>query len=196
MGFVRVYPVLLALFWFVGCGPTIQSIDVGQTPVMGDVDASHVLVVFSDFECPFCKHAAFTLKHFSDQNPKSAAIYFKHFPLRQHRMAHQAALAAEAARRQGKFWEMHDIIFEHADQLERDEFKQFAMDIGLDVDKFVKDIEHPEVAARIAADRQEGEDLGLLGTPFFVLDGKPFDGRMSELLARLKSEPREPDKPK
>lgn len=194
MGFIRAYPFLLAVYLATGCGSTTQAISVGQTPVMGDVHASHVLVVFSDFQCPFCKSVAFTLKRFTDQNPKSVAIYFKHFPLRRHRMAYHAALAAEAARRQGKFWEMHDMIFAHADQLEMDKFEQFAVNIGLDIQKFIEDINRPEVAARIAADRQEGEELGLLGTPFLVLDGKPFDGRISELLARLKSEPYEPDK--
>ena len=182
--------VTFALILFVvgslwGCGAARTVIHTADTPMMGEKSAPHVLVVYSDFQCPFCKQAAMMLQQFVARHPKDAAIYFKHFPLRQHPMAYRAALAAQAANLQGQFWPMHDLIFANAGGLTPHRFVQFAKTIGLDVEKFNVDIESDAVVARIAADKQEGEDLGLQGTPFFVLDGKPFDGRMSALLTKL-----------
>jgi protein-disulfide isomerase len=182
--FFSVFGVLLF-----GCGSVGQRLDTVKTPMMGDSSAPHVLVVFSDFECPFCKSAARSLKALSKAHPRNAAIYFKHFPLPQHRMAEKAAFAAEAAHRQGKFWQMHDMIFAHAGRLTPGIFEGFARKLELDVVKFNTDMTHPDVAERVAADKREGERLGLLGTPFFVLDGRPFDGRFSDLLEQLKSTP-------
>jgi protein-disulfide isomerase len=168
------------------CGSVHQRIDVEETPVMGDRHAPHVLVVYSDFECPYCKRTARALRRFVDVHPDRAVVYFKYFPLRQHIHSQRAAQAAEAARLQGKFWEMHDLIFSHAGGLDREIFVTFAADIGLDVDQFQKDWMSKAVLDRIASDRAEGDALGLWGTPFFILDGTPFNGRLEELLERMK----------
>jgi protein-disulfide isomerase len=119
-------------------------------------------------------------------HPDRAAIYFKHYPLTQHRFAKKAARAAEAARLQGRFWEMHDQLFSHQGGLNDGIFSALAEEIGLDVVKFEQDMGSKEVRSKIASDREEGETLGLWGTPFFVLDGAPFNGSLEALFLRLK----------
>jgi protein-disulfide isomerase len=178
----------LATMLLVGCGSAVYTIDTVNAPVLGDPGAPHVLVVYSDFECPFCKRTAFRLKRFIADHPDRVRLYFKHYPLRQHRFAMKAAIAAEAARRQNKFWQMHDLIFANADNLDEGTFERLASEIRLDIEQFRKDMESPAVKRQVTADRDEGEALGLWGTPFFVLDGKPYDGSVETLIERLKRE--------
>ena len=174
------------LVWLIAaCGSVVYTVPVADAPMMGDKGAPHQLAVYSDFECPFCKRTAAALKEFAMTHPKRAAIYFKHYPLRQHPHSMRAARAAEAAHLQGKFWEMHDLIFAHQGGLNDGIFIQLAEQLGLDVAKFEADMKSETASARVASDMSEAEAIGLWGTPFFVLDGAPFNGRLSELLSRL-----------
>jgi protein-disulfide isomerase len=103
-------------------------------------------------------------------------IVFKHMPLSIHPKAPAAHAAAEAAHRQGKFWEMHDKIFENQREMSPEKYVGYATEIGLDVEQFKKDVASPEVKSRIDADTQEAQKLGATGTPAFFVNGRFLSG--------------------
>ena len=103
-------------------------------------------------------------------------IVFKHMPLPMHSNAPLAHAAAEAAYRQGRFWEMHDAIFEAQRELSLERFLQHAATIGLDIERFKKDIDSDSVKARIEADVAAAEKLGVTGTPAFFVNGRFLSG--------------------
>jgi protein-disulfide isomerase len=108
-------------------------------------------------------------------------IVFKHLPLAMHKQAPAAHAAAEAAHRQGRFWEMHDLIFANQRQLSADKFYEHAATLNLDVEQFKKDYLSAEVKKAVDADAKEAGSLGVTGTPGFFINGrflsgaKPFD---------------------
>ena len=101
---------------------------------------------------------------------------FKHLPLRMHSKAPAAHAAAEAAHRQGKFWEMHDRIFANQRQLSPEKYLEYAQEIGLDLDKFKRDSASPEVKKRVDDDAQQAASLGVTGTPGFFVNGRLLSG--------------------
>ncbi len=103
-------------------------------------------------------------------------IVFKHLPLRMHSKAPAAHAAAEAAHRQGKFWEMHDRIFANQRQLSPEKYLEYAQEIGLDLDKFKRDSASPEVKKRVDDDAQQAASLGVTGTPGFFVNGRFLSG--------------------
>jgi protein-disulfide isomerase len=103
-------------------------------------------------------------------------VVFKHLPLGIHPQAAPAAYASEAAHRQGKFWEMHDLIFENQQNMSEQAYVSYAEQIGLDVEKFKADMASDEVKAVIDADSQEANALGVSGTPAFFVNGKHMSG--------------------
>jgi protein-disulfide isomerase len=139
------------------------------------------IVLYSDFQCPFCAQLS---KPFRELQTKGVdgvkpQVTFKHFPLVIHpkaQLAHQAALAAAE---QGKFWEMHDLLFANQRGAERENLLAYAQQLGLNIDRFKKDLDNAQVKARIEADKADGEKLGLTGTPTFFVNGKPYVGARS-----------------
>ncbi len=103
-------------------------------------------------------------------------IVFKHMPLSNHPKAPAAHAAAEAAYRQGKFWEMHDKIFENQREMSPQKYEEYAAEIGLDVEQFKRDIASAEVKGRIDADTQDAAKLGATGTPAFFVNGRYLSG--------------------
>ena len=101
---------------------------------------------------------------------------FKHLPLGIHPQAAPAAYASEAAHRQGKFWEMHDLIFENQQSMSEQVYVSYAEDLDLNVDQFKADMASPEVKARVDADAREANALGVTGTPAFFINGKHMSG--------------------
>lgn len=145
--------------------------------IRGDKNAKVTLVEFSDFECPACKaYEPFSEKVVNDYQGKVRLVY-KEYPLQQHSNAFTAASAAEAAGLQGKFWQMHDILFEKQDEWASlndptATFKKYASSLKLNLDKFQKDMNSQAVKDKINKDMDEGNNIGLQGTPTFVLDGQ------------------------
>jgi protein-disulfide isomerase len=160
---------------------------VPDAPSVGEVNAPFQVVMFSDFQCPYCRSAALRMNEVIKEYPKKVHLTFKHFPLRQHPQAAKAAAASEAARMQGKFWEMHDLLFNNAPSLSDASYSEFAAMLGLDVEKFTADMSSETVAARIAADRAEADILGLDGTPFLVVNGKPYRGSFVDLIRDIEN---------
>jgi protein-disulfide isomerase len=152
------------------------TISVKGSPALGSSDAEVEIVEFSDFQCPFCSRVWPTLEKVRQEYGDDVRIVFKHLPLRIHPKAPAAHAAAEAAHRQGKFWEMHDAIFANPRELSPEQFEKYAQEIGLDVDKFKKDVASPDVKARVDADQSEAAKLGVSGTPSFFINGRYLSG--------------------
>ncbi|HSG06141.1 MAG TPA: thioredoxin domain-containing protein [Nitrospiria bacterium] len=150
----------------------------------GSPEADTILIEYSDFQCPACGAYYPILKRLFEEFGDRILFIYRHFPLKQHAHAELAARAAEAAGKQGKFWEMHDQIFENQKEwsgLEdaAETFSGFARDIGLDMDRFKTDMESPETLGSIAADYDSGLAANLQGTPTFYLNGAEIDNPRS-----------------
>ncbi len=163
----------------------IQQIDVGDSPIRGAVDAPVTLVVFDDFQCPYCARTAPVLKQVLDNNPKTVRLVLKNFPLQMHPFARKAALAALAAGRQGKYWQMHDLLFENSRQLSDKKIEALARQLKLDMDRWRKDMNDPALQARIDADLRQGQKLGVRGTPTLYVNGRLVRDRSPQGLQQL-----------
>ncbi len=150
-------------------------------PARGPADAKLTVVLFSDFQCPFCSRVEPSLKQLLDAFPGQVRLVWKHQPLPMHSQAMPAALATEAAREQGKFWPMHDKLFANQQALDDATFKRYAKEIGLDLKRFERDYAAKKGEARIAEDMKLGHSVGANGTPtmFFncrqVVGALPFE---------------------
>ncbi len=152
---------------------TPKDIPVEGRPTYGNENAPVTVVVFADFECPHCKIEAPLLRKSVQSYRGRAKLVFRHFPLRMHARAQQAALACEAAHLQGKFWEMHDLVFDHQTQLEDEDLERYASQIsGLDVAKWKTDYVSDAVELSVAKDRKMGETLDIQGTPAVYINGR------------------------
>ena len=146
--------------------------------VSGSPAAKHVLVEYSDFQCPACGAYYPIVKQLAREYGDRVRIVYRDFPLSEiHRNARAAAFAAEAAGKQGKFWEMHDLLFERQKSWESsndaaDIFLGYGRELGLDADKFVADINSTEVRDNVDRDRQSGLRSGVNSTPTFFFDGR------------------------
>lgn len=149
--------------------------ELGDAPVRGPTDAKVTIVVWTDFECPFCQRAAPTVDSLLENHPKDVRLVFRHQPLAFHARALPAAIASEAARRQGKFWEFHDGLFA-ADALEEEDLVRIAGGIGLDLKRFEQDRADPAVKARVTSDSEAGIAVGADGTPTFFFNGRRVGG--------------------
>ncbi|MCA9308845.1 thioredoxin domain-containing protein [Candidatus Saccharibacteria bacterium] len=151
--------------------------------VRGNKEAKVVLIEFGDFQCPGCGAAYPVIKSLESTYGDDVAFVFRHFPLTQaHPNAFAAARAAEAAGEQGKFFEMHDKLFEsqtiwgQSTDNQQELFEGYAKELNLNMDKFKKDYASEEVASRINQDRSIGQqDFDVKATPTFVLNGKKLD---------------------
>lgn len=146
--------------------------------VKGSRKARVVLVEYSDFQCPACQFYAGWLSQLAESFGEDIAIVYRHFPLKSiHQQAELAAVASEAAGRQGMFWEYHDILFEHqkewaGNKKAHDLFVSYALMLNLNKETFVSDIEDFGIKEKVRRDLAEGESLGVRGTPTFYLQGK------------------------
>jgi protein-disulfide isomerase len=143
----------------------------------GGANAPVTLEEFSDFQCPACGGLEPGLRRVVNDYGERVRLVFRNFPLSMHRYAFQAARAAEAAGQQGKFWEMHDLIYDNqkewSEAMEpRVQFDAYATRIGLDVQKFKADMERQDLADRIKADYARGMSLDVHGTPTVYLNGR------------------------
>jgi protein-disulfide isomerase len=141
------------------------------------VSSPVVLEEYGDYQCPPCGLLYPVLKDIEHEYGKQLQIVFHHFPLAKiHKNAMNAARAAEAARNQGKFWEMHDRLYRNQNAWKdlddpRPMFIQYAQELGLNTDRFTRDIDSPEVEQRINSDMQKGTSVGVTGTPTVFIDG-------------------------
>ena len=162
-------------------GPDVEhayTIPVGKSPVKGPTDASVTIVEFSDYQCPFCARSEPLIQQALAAYPTQVRLVYKHFPLVAiHPQAMNAALAAAAAQRQGKFWEMHDILFANQRALAPEQIREYARQIGLDMAKFEADLQSDEVKALVQEDSQLAQRVGVRGTPTIFVNGKLLQNR-------------------
>ena len=151
-------------------------IPTAGAPATGPADAKITLVEFSDFECPYCSKAIADVKDIMAAYPGKIRLIYKQFPLSMHPHAQFAAVASLAARDQGKFWEMHDKLFANFRQLNRQNILLWANQIGLNMDKFVADLDSGKYGPAIQKDIKDGEVAGVYGTPAFFINGMHYNG--------------------
>jgi len=156
---------------------TLKPAVTDEDHLEGNKEATLELVEYGDYECPHCGHAHPILKKIVKEFGPRLKFVFRNFPLSEmHPHAVSAAVAAEAAARQGKFWEMHDIIFEHQHHLEPGDLHMYAKKIGLDLQQFMNDIQDNAIIDHINDDIESGLRSGVNGTPSFYINGKKYEG--------------------
>lgn len=146
---------------------------------LGDLKAPVQLIVYSDFECPYCAAFSDTLKRAREEFGGKLAVAFRHFPLTPiHYNSLTAAIASECAGEQGKFWEMHDRLFKNnmEDKFFPEEFKKDAQEIGLNAAKFNECLDKKEFKDKVLGQMAEGQNAGITGTPGNFVDKEPVPG--------------------
>lgn len=152
------------------------TVNMAGAPTLGPDDAPVTLVEFSDFQCPFCARVTPTLYQIRDEYGDQVRIVFKHLPLSFHSKAPAAHAASMAAHKQGKFWEMHDKIFENQRAMSEANYVVWAGEIDLDVEQFEKDRKSAQAKAHVDGDAKEAGSLGVSGTPGFFINGRYMSG--------------------
>jgi protein-disulfide isomerase len=153
-------------------------VDLGDAPVRGPRNALVTVVVFSDFECPFCARVEPTLARIMEAYKGKVRLVWKDYPLPFHQKAMPAALAARAAGAQGKFWEMHDRLFARGGALDRAALEKHAQELGLDLPAFRAALDSEKDRAAVQADQRQGSTAGVTGTPAFFVNGVMLAGAL------------------
>jgi protein-disulfide isomerase len=149
----------------------VQDINVTGAPFKGTSEAPVTIVIFTDFQCPYCARIVSVLNEVLEKNQGKVKLVFKNFPLNMHQFARKAAAAALAAGKQGKFWEFHDRLFQNYNRLNDQVLQEQAQQLGLDMQKFEKDMNDPQIAQVINQDLQDGAKAGVRGTPTIYVNG-------------------------
>ncbi len=142
-----------------------------QGPEKGPSEAAITVIIFTDFECPFCSKAHQKIMDLHSRYPQDVRVIFRHFPLKMHKNAHVAAYAAACAHLQGKFWPYADLLFKNQRKLGRTKLFDYAKQVGLDMEMFKQNMESGGGKKIVAADNAEGLELGLHSTPSLFFNG-------------------------
>jgi protein-disulfide isomerase len=164
------------------------AVDDDRDHVQGPADAAVTLVEYGDYECPYCGAAYPIVKELQARMRDRLRFVFRNFPITtSHPHAEQAAEAAEAAAAQGRFWEMHDLLYENQRRLRDQDLHAYAEQLGIDVERFDKDLAEHVHAPRVREDFMSGVRSGVNGTPSFYVNGTRHDDSydLDTLLAAL-----------
>ena len=159
--------------------PAKADVGTDDDAVRGEEDAPVTIIEFSDFQCPFCERFySQTLPQLEEEyiSTGKVKLVYRDFPLSFHQEAQPAAEAAECAGEQGKYWEMHDKIFENQASLSNANYKKWAIDIGLNTAKFNTCLDSGAMASEVQKDFTDGQASGVQGTPAFFVNGKLVSG--------------------
>jgi protein-disulfide isomerase len=149
----------------------VQDINSAGSPFKGAADAPVTIALFTDFQCPYCARILPLLNQVLEKYQGKVKLVFKNFPLSTHQFARKAAAAALAAGKQGKFWELHDRLFQNYNRLNDQVVQEQAKELGLDLQKFDKDMADPQIMQVINQDLQDGAKAGVRGTPTLFVNG-------------------------
>jgi thiol-disulfide isomerase/thioredoxin len=152
-----------------------QAIPIDGSPTRGSATARVTLVEFADFECPFCQQMAPKLDAIVEKRKEHVLFVYKFMPLKAHPHGVPAARAAIAAQQQGKFWEMHHLLFANREHLEPADLEGYAKGLGLDMDRFHADVDSAQTSSRLDTDRRLADGLNVHGTPTIFIDGREYD---------------------
>ena len=165
-----------------GAAPTsVGKIDEKTAHVRGGPNAPVTIEEFGDFQCPSCSLVSSILHNLEHDYRPRLRVVFRHFPLKMHSHALEAAIAAEAAGAQGRFWEMHDLLYQYQSTWSKAAnvqplFETYAGNLGLDVERFKKDLTTREVNMRVASDGELGMSRGVKNTPTLFINGREIPG--------------------
>jgi protein-disulfide isomerase len=156
--------------------PYRVPVDIGAAPVRGNPKAPVTIVEFSDFQCPYCVRARPTVKRVREVYGDKVRFVFRHFPLDFHPQAQKAGEAAACAGEQGKFWEMHDLLWANTSKLQVADLKAHGAALGLDAPAFGQCLDSGRYAGLVERDTEAGQGYGVSGTPAFFVNGRPLVG--------------------
>jgi len=159
-----------------------------DSPLRGSPMAAVTLYEFSDFQCPHCKLTAPILKKIVEESNGKVKLIFKQYPLPGHPKARDAAKATIAAQKQGKFWEMHDLLFKNQDELQTANLEDYAKQLELDLKRFNADMASKETEKKIEADIAEGRAAGVDSTPSIYVNDRRYIFPPDELGAYVQEE--------
>ena len=158
----------------------VYNIDVSNSPVRGPKTAPVRIVEFSDFQCPYCAELQKTLTDVLKAFPKDVQVVYKQFPLNIHQYARQAAAASLVAHSQGKFWEMHDRMFQNFTQINDESIRRWAKEVGLNLTQYDEAIQSGKYEPAVQKDIADGAAAKVLGTPTLFINGKRVRDRSFE----------------
>ena len=161
------------------------AIPIKGAPIHGDPDALVTIVIFDDFECPYCSRTVGLLDTLLDDYQGDIRVVFKNFPLKMHEFSRQAAIAGLAAQRQGEFWQLHDLLFANYNNLNQKKIEQLARQAGLDMEQFKKDLLDPALEKQIQAEIAEGKAIGVRGTPSLFVNGRKVHKRTNAAIGQM-----------
>ena len=153
-------------------GKVEVSKDANLPPAMGPNPAKVVVIVYSDFQCPVCRRCTVATHQIAEEFPGDVRVEFRQHALDMHKNAQNAAVASLAAHRQGKFWEMHDLLFDNQGALDETSLSAYAQRLGLDMARFQKDYADPALRQRVKDESALADALQATGTPGFLINGK------------------------
>ena len=153
-------------------GKVVRSTDSRLPPALGPYPAKVLVIVYSDFQCPVCARVTDATHQIPEEWPGEVRVEFRQHALTMHANAENAAVASLAAHRQGKFWEMHDLLFAHQAALDPDSLTTYAGEIGLDLPRFQRDFGDPDLRSRVKQEGALADQLGATGTPAFLINGR------------------------
>jgi protein-disulfide isomerase len=156
-------------------GPDVKKVEIGDSPSRGPADAKVTIVVWSDFECPHCRFAMPILEGIFKKYAPRIRLVHKFYPLRAHLNAEPAARTAIAAYNQGRYWEMEQILFANQSKQTQGDLDKYAASLTLDMNRYRKDLKADRTTSVLERDRVDADRLGLAGTPFILINGRPFD---------------------
>ena len=165
-------------------------VDTARDHIQGDAAAPVTLVEYGDYECPYCGQAHPIIKAVQEKMGDKLRFVFRNFPLTEmHPHAAHAALAAESAGKMGKFWEMHDLLYENQRALGDTHLREYAQQIGLDAGVLMEAVQNGEAAEKVEEDFSTGVRSGVNGTPTLFINGVRHDGGFDakSLLAALQA---------
>lgn len=168
----RLYSKYKVVFFIKEPEPYVQQVSADDDPFEGKKDAPVTVVMFTDFQCPACSGVEPVLKRVIAEFGDKVRLVVRDFPLTSvHEHAFAAAVAANAARKQGKFFEYSELLYNNQDALDDASLKQYAAEAGLNVSRFEKDLRDPDIAAEIRKDIEDGKSYGVTGTPGIFVNG-------------------------
>jgi predicted DsbA family dithiol-disulfide isomerase len=151
-----------------------------DSPSLGNEKAKIIIADFAEFKCTYCGALSPVLKRLVDDSNGMVRLSFKHFPLKNHPGSFFSSRAAQAAHRQGKFWAMYDLLYKDFSKQSREDVLEYARILGMDADRFKKDLEDPKIEDFIERDKMEGVRAKVTGTPTLFINGKMYHLRHDE----------------